>query len=62
MAKKYQVFISSTYEDLKTQRDEVVKTILRIGHLPVGMEMFNAGNDTQGKLLSDTLIIAITTS
>lgn len=47
MNKKYQVFISSTYEDLKEHRDAVVKAVLQVGHLPVGMEMFNAGDQTQ---------------
>lgn len=47
MAKKFQVFISSTFEDLKEQRDAVVKAVLQLGHLPVGMEMFNAGDQTQ---------------
>lgn len=47
MAKKYQVFISSTFDDLKEHRDAVVKVVLQLGHLPVGMEMFNAGDQTQ---------------
>jgi hypothetical protein len=47
MAKKYQVFISSTFDDLKEHRDAVVKALLQLGHLPVGMEMFNAGDQTQ---------------
>lgn len=47
MAKKYQVFISSTFDDLKEHRDAVVKAVLQLGHLPVGMEMFNAGDQTQ---------------
>jgi hypothetical protein len=47
MSKKYQIFISSTFEDLKEQRDAVVKAVLQMGHLPVGMEMFNAGEQTQ---------------
>lgn len=47
VGKKFQIFISSTYEDLKEQRDAVVKAILQMGHLPVGMEMFNAGDETQ---------------
>lgn len=51
MDKKYQVFVSSTYEDLKTQRDQAVKTILRMGHLPVGMEMFNAADSTQWEII-----------
>ncbi|UOR06714.1 DUF4062 domain-containing protein [Hymenobacter aerilatus] len=47
MDTKYQVFISSTYVDLKEQREQVVKTVLRMGHLPVGMEMFDAADDSQ---------------
>jgi Domain of unknown function (DUF4062) len=47
MNRKYQVFISSTYDDLKDQRDAVVKAVLELGHLPVGMEMFQAGDVTQ---------------
>lgn len=51
MDKKYQIFISSTYEDLKDQRDQAVKSILLMGHLPVGMEMFNAADDTQWEII-----------
>jgi hypothetical protein len=40
--KKYQIFMSSTYEDLKKERDQVSKSILEMGHIPIGMEMFNA--------------------
>ena len=39
---KYQIFVSSTYEDLKDERNEVIKACLNMGHIPVGMEMFNA--------------------
>lgn len=42
--KKYQVFISSTYEDLKEERSDVYKALLDIGHIPVGMEQFPASN------------------
>jgi hypothetical protein len=44
---KYQVFISSTYEDLKEPREQVLKAVLRMGHIPVGMELFHAGNEDQ---------------
>lgn len=48
---KYQVFISSTYEDLRTEREQVVKAVLEMGHIPVGMEMFNAADETQWKVI-----------
>lgn len=40
-------FSSSTFDDLKEHRDAVVKAVLQLGHLLVGMEMFNAGDQTQ---------------
>lgn len=49
---KYQVFISSTYEDLKEERDEIIKAVLEMGHIPVGMEMFSAADEEQWKLIT----------
>jgi len=51
MTKKYQIFVSSTYEDLKNERDQVIKAILEMGHFPVGMEMFSAADEQQWKLI-----------
>jgi hypothetical protein len=45
--KKYQVFISSTYEDLKEERRAVEQTIIRAGDFPVGMEAFPAADEEQ---------------
>lgn len=45
--KKLQVFVSSTYEDLKEERQAAVEAILDAGHIPAGMELFKAGNRTQ---------------
>jgi len=53
--KKYQIFISSTYEDLKEEREAAMKTILKLYHIPIGMEMFNAGNDDQWTVISRTI-------
>jgi hypothetical protein len=46
-----QIFISSTYEDLQQEREAVVKSILEIGDIPVGMEMFSAADEDQWKLI-----------
>lgn len=51
MKTKYQIFVSSTFEDLKEERDLVIKAILEMGHIPVGMEMFSAGDEEQWKLI-----------
>jgi hypothetical protein len=42
--KKLQVFVSSTYEDLKEERQAAVEVILSAGHIPAGMELFAAGD------------------
>lgn len=52
MSKKYQIFVSSTYEDLKSQRDQVIKAALEMGHIPVGMEMFSAADEEQWKIIT----------
>jgi hypothetical protein len=51
MKPKYQIFVSSTYEDLKSERDVVIKAILEMGNIPVGMEMFSAGDEQQWELI-----------
>lgn len=51
MTVKYQIFVSSTYKDLKNERDQVIKAILEMGHIPVGMEMFSAADEEQWKII-----------
>lgn len=36
---KYQIFVSSTYEDLREERNEVIKARLNMGQLPVGIRL-----------------------
>ena len=45
MEKRYQVFISSTFRDLVQERQEVLKAVLEIDHMPAGMELFPASDD-----------------
>lgn len=52
MSNKYQIFVSSTYEDLKEERDRVIQGILEMGHIPVGMEMFSAADETQWQIIA----------
>lgn len=47
MDKKYQVFVSSTYEDLSEERQKVIEAVLNCECIPVGMEYFPAGDDSQ---------------
>lgn len=45
--KRYQVFISSTFNDLKAERAEVTQALLELDCIPCGMEAFPAANETQ---------------
>lgn len=49
--KKYQVFISSTFLDLKEERQAAVEAILKKGHIPAGMELFGANNKSQWEVI-----------
>lgn len=44
LARKYSIFISSSFKDLKEARHQLLVEILKIGHIPIGMEMFHAGD------------------
>jgi hypothetical protein len=47
MDKKLQVFVSSTYIEMKGERQAAVETILKARHIPAGMELFVAGDKSQ---------------
>ncbi|MCA8150671.1 DUF4062 domain-containing protein [Burkholderia contaminans] len=51
MDKKYQVFISSTYLDMKEERQTAVMSILSAGHIPAGMELFAASDEQQMEVI-----------
>lgn len=47
MQKKYQVFVSSTYSDLKDERRAIIQTIMEMDCIPSGMEAFPAADEEQ---------------
>ncbi len=49
--KKLQVFVSSTFSDLIKQRQAAVEAILAAGHIPAGMELFTAGDESQMEVI-----------
>lgn len=55
MNKKYQVFISSTYADLKTERKEVSNILLMADCIPAGMEAFAATDDEQFNVIKKVI-------
>jgi hypothetical protein len=48
---KYQIFISSTYKDLKEERRAVAWALLSSRHIPVGMENFTPSDDRGWKTI-----------
>ena len=55
MDKRYQVFVSSTYEDLQEERKEVMQALLELDCIPAGMELFPASNDDQWTLIKSVI-------
>jgi hypothetical protein len=55
MDKRYQFFISSTFTDLKDERQAVLKAVLELDHMPAGMELFPASDDSAWQLIRDVI-------
>ena len=47
MDKRYQVFVSSTYADLREERQRVIQTVIQMDCIPAGMELFPAVDEEQ---------------
>jgi len=48
---RLQVFVSSTFIDLREERQAAVEAILSAGHVPAGMELFAAGDESQMEVI-----------
>lgn len=55
MEKKYQVFISSTYEDLKEERKRIINDLLEADCIPAGMELFSATDGAQMETIKSVI-------
>lgn len=55
MDKRYQVFVSSTYQDLQEERKEIMQALLELDCIPSGMELFPATNDDQWTLIKSVI-------
>jgi hypothetical protein len=51
MDRRYQVFVSSTFLDLKEERAAVVSALLQLDAFPAGMELFPAADDDAWTLI-----------
>jgi hypothetical protein len=55
MSKRYQVFISSTFEDLREERRAVQEALLGARYIPVAMEWFGAEPATSWDVIKHTI-------
>ena len=55
MDKRYQVFVSSTYADLKNERQTVIQTLMEMDCIPAGMELFPAIDDDQWNFIQKVI-------
>lgn len=53
--RRYQAFVSSTFEDLKEERKEVTQAILENDCFPAGMELFPASNKKQWDIIKKVI-------
>ena len=51
MEKRYQVFVSSTYADLKEERRRVTQALMEMDCIPAGMELFPATDEEQWEFI-----------
>jgi hypothetical protein len=49
---RYQIFVSSTYEDLQEERAEVMQALLELDCMPAGMELFPAASQEQWRWIT----------
>lgn len=54
--RKYQIFISSTFEDLKEERKAITEAILEEKHIPIGMELFSTSDTSQWEYIRKRIL------
>lgn len=55
---RYQVFVSSTYQDLRDHRQRVINALMSLNAIPVGMEIFPSADETAWDILKRYRVFA----
>jgi hypothetical protein len=55
MDKRYQVFVSSTYADLREERQKVIQAVIEMDCIPAGMELFPATDEEQFQFIKQVI-------
>ena len=51
MDKRYQIFVSSTFADLQSERRKVIQALMEMDCIPAGMELFPAADEEQWQFI-----------
>ena len=55
LRRKYQVFISSTFQDLREYRQGAIVGVIEAGHMPVALENFAPSSESKRKVISQAM-------
>lgn len=55
MDKRFQVFVSSTYADLREERQQVIQALMEMDCIPAGMELFPAADEEQWEFIKKVI-------
>lgn len=55
LKKRFQIFVSSTFADLRHERDEIANALQAMGHIPAGMELFGSDADDSWTVIERTI-------
>jgi hypothetical protein len=53
--RRYQIFISSTFQGLERQRRDAINAILEAGHIPVALELYSPQDKSNGVVIERTI-------
>jgi Domain of unknown function (DUF4062) len=53
--RRYQIFISSTFEDLRAERKAAVEAVFERGHIPIALENFSPSNESDLQVIKRAL-------
>lgn len=55
LPKRYQVFVSSTFRDLQSERQAVIGLIQEMNHIPAGMELFPSADEGAWQVIEQVI-------
>ncbi|WP_133716693.1 DUF4062 domain-containing protein [Methylocaldum gracile] len=55
MDKRYQIFVSSTYADLREERQHVLQALMEMDCIPAGMELFPAADEEEWEFIKKVI-------